>query len=167
MTTTLRSVVTFALAASSTACDPGWHYAADHGTAVDANGLRYDVSTPSGLLVRLHASAFTGTLDVETTLTNTTADPITLRSPRLEVTDTRSVTLPTRSPRQTCPFVRGAWEIRPKASCTVTAEFAITPLVRGFLFTKNNPDLEHIRVKIATEAPRAFPDVEIAMTRME
>jgi hypothetical protein len=66
---TRPSVVARCLAAAAvTGCilgDPGWIYEATGGVPVHENGLRYDLKGPSGLLIRVHASAFTGSLDAE------------------------------------------------------------------------------------------------------
>ena len=49
-------------------CDPGWHYRAESGRPINEHGLRFNVATPSGLKLRVYASAFTGRLGVKVDL---------------------------------------------------------------------------------------------------
>lgn len=81
------------LAFLAVACDPGWHYQATSGTAVQADGLRYDIPSANPKF-RIYASAFTSSLDVELTLKNVESQPLELALPELQASDARGSSQP-------------------------------------------------------------------------
>jgi len=139
---------TLVLALVALGCDPGWVYEAPSGTPVQANGLRYDMPSANPK-ARIHASAFTSSLNVEVTLTNVDLEPLDLVLPTLRVTDGRGVSLREHFPiRRTCPLSDRVMTVASGGSCTLTGDFAIQPLVPGLILSRNNPDLARISVKV-------------------
>jgi hypothetical protein len=149
-------------------CDPGWHYRATAGTPVQADGLRYDIPRAGSPKVRVYASAFTGSLDVELTLQNVDAGPLKLRSPDLRTSDIRGASLREQFPiRRSCPVVDDVMEIPAGHACTLAKTFGIQPLVSGLLLPRENPDLARISVKLTLDEPKPFPDVQVPMVWMK
>jgi hypothetical protein len=150
------------------ACDPGWHYEAKGGTAVQDDGLRFDVPSPQGVALRVYASAFTSKLTVALTIRNIGNASLDLISPRVEVTAGAGVALPVRHPGGwTCPLSGERVRIPSGQSCTVGATFEITPLVPGFILPRDNPALASVVVRLRSNEPKAFQDVEVPMTWMK
>jgi hypothetical protein len=149
-------------------CDPGWHYQATAGTPVQADGLRYDIPGTGNPKVRVYASAFTGSLDVELTLQNVDSGPLKLRSPNLWTSDVRGASLREQFPiRRSCPVVEDVMEIPAGHACTLAKTFRIQPLVSGLLLPHENPDLARISVKLTLDEPKPFPDVQVPMVWMK
>jgi hypothetical protein len=165
MATCIHRLLLAALTAlAAVACDPGWQYQAPGGTAVHEGGLRYDVPGPPGLAVRVRASALAGSLDVEVTLRNLGVKLLAIASPRLEAADARGVSLPeVAPPKLSCPANLAIMQVPPGVSCTISASFAIRPLVRGFIFMQDNPDLARVTVKVVSNQPQVVPDFTIPL----
>jgi hypothetical protein len=149
------------------ACDPGWHYQATSGTAIQAEGLRYDIPSANPK-VRIYASAFTSSLDVELTLTNLESYPLELALPELQASDARGTLLGEHFPiRRSCPLTGDVMVIPGGGACTLASVFAIQPLVPGLLLPRENPDLGRISVKLTTAEPAPFPDIKVPLTWMK
>ena len=152
-----------AIALQTAACDPGWHYQALRGRAVQDNGLRYDVPSTNPK-VRVYASAFAGSLNVDLTLMNIEPQPLSLLLPKLHVSDAKGNALALKFPPQaTCSLVDDAMVIPTGESCTIAGVFAIRPLAYGSLIPPDNPDLARILVMLTTSEPSRFPDISVSM----
>jgi hypothetical protein len=148
-------------------CDPGWHYHATSGTAIQIDGLRFDVPSANPK-VRVYASAFTSSLDVELTITNIETQPLTLALPELHASDGRGTPLREKFPtRRSCPLADDIMVIPGGGACTLASVFAIQPLVPGFLLPRDNPDLASISLNLTTAKPATFHDIKVAMTWMK
>ncbi len=100
------------------ACDPGWHYQATSGTAIQVDGLRYDIPS-SNPKVRIYASAFTSSLDVELTLTNIESQPLRVALPELSAFDARGTSLREHFPiRRNCQLTDNVMVIPAGGACT-------------------------------------------------
>ena len=75
-------------------CDPGWHYRAIGGTAVNDNGLRFVVAGPAGTGLRVYGTLFTSMLSIELEVQNEADAPLTIRPNQLRLYDSRKTSLP-------------------------------------------------------------------------
>jgi hypothetical protein len=138
-------------AAAVTGCvlgDPGWIYEATGGVPVQESGLRYDVKGSSGLLVRVHASAFTGSLTAEVDVVGSNVSLPSDAHLALSLIDRSGRPLPhyrglppssgCRSggragsgfaPTSLVCFAREAFEIRPISGCSRNPELDQVTLV--------------------------------------
>jgi hypothetical protein len=124
----------------------------------------YDIPGTPGLGIRVYASAFTGSLLAEVSLTNFGTNPLELISPHLVVTDARGVSLREQFPDQvSCPLQEDTVAIPPGSACTLSTSVGIQPLVRGFIMMRPNPDLRTIRVIVASRGPSSGPAIEIPL----
>lgn len=149
------------------ACDPGWHYKAASGTAIQADGLCYDIPSANPK-VRIYASAFTSSLDIELTLQNVGSKALPLVLPELQASDARGAALQSKLPiRRSCALTGDVMVLPPGGACTLASVFAVKPVVPGSLIPRENPDLERISVKLITTEPAPFPDIKVELTRMK
>jgi hypothetical protein len=138
-------------AAAVTGCvlgDPGWIYEATDGVPVQESGLRYDVKGPSGLLVRVHASAFTGSLTAEVDVVGSEVSLPSDAHLTLRILDRARRPLPHYrglppssgcrpggragsgfAPTSLVCFAREAFEIRPISGCSRNPELDQVTLV--------------------------------------
>jgi hypothetical protein len=160
---------TFVLSLFGVSCipgDPGWHYRAPGGTPVQADGLRYEISGPRDLGVRVYASAFAGSLHAEVTLTNSGTKALDLASPHLVVTDARGVSLREQYPgKLSCSTQTrtNSGAIPPGVACTLSSRVQIQPLVGVLFLERPNPDLRTISVAVASGGPASAPRIEVPL----
>ncbi len=130
--------------------DPGWIYEAPGGAPVQDSGLRYDVKGPMGLLVRVHASAFTGSLAVEVDVAGSDVPLPSDTRLELSIIDKAGRVLPhyLGSPaRSDCrPGGRaGSGFVPTTLVCFAREAFAIRPIAG----CSRNPDLDHVSLVVA------------------
>lgn len=150
-----------------TACvvgDPGWHYEAPIGTPIQENGLRYDVKDPSGLLVRVYAGAFTGSLDADVDVIGSSVPLASNSHLTLNVIDGTGRPLPPHRLRPASSRCRlggrqGSGFAPDVMVCSATASFAIHP-VAG---CSRNPDLDRVMIAIGGVGAGPLHEVRVAM----
>ena len=150
-------------------CDPGWHYRADSGTPIQEDGLRFKVVTPSGLNVRVYASAFTGSLRARVDMSGAgiTASSETVMS--IAVYDAKGNKLPRVDfgPQRKRCRIGGRVDAGFPPDllvCTFGDDFKIKPLGR-FGCTRNS-SLDKITIVVEGLDPERPAPVRIPMTAM-
>ena len=163
-----RSLFLLALfALSTTECDPGWHYLAVGGHAVQEDGLRYDVAASPSIAVRVVANAFTGFLSTEVDLVGVGRTLPYDAHATLSAVDSSGGTLPIDPSMTTTSECRlggraGSGFPTTQNVCFVGAHFQIQPVV-GCL---RNPKLEHIVLTAKVVGDGLSEEVRIPLTAM-